>query len=143
MLNPNLKFYKSYNSIKSSTRIDIYSKSILDIIIQFYSYKEKDKLNIIDKLQISINKISKSTDISRSTVIRKIQELEELELIQVVRNKNSDKINDVNTFILNEEKINEFFQDEIFIIKKDNKSTVVDHRVGKAVLPDFNNYIYK
>lgn len=111
MINKDIKFYRAINPIWDSDKIDASSKILLITLIQYWI--------TYDKCEVSLSNLSKKPNISKRQTINKLKELEELQLISIVKSK-VDKVNNVNQYIINEQTVNSFFQDKIFIINNKN-----------------------
>ena len=111
MINKDINFYRAINPIWDSDKIDASSKILLITLIQYWI--------TYDKCEVSLSNLSKKPNISKRQTINKLKELEELQLISIVKSK-VDKVNNVNQYIINEQTVNSFFQDKIFIINNKN-----------------------
>lgn len=112
MINKDIKFYRAINPIWDSDKIDASSKILLITLIQYWI--------TYDKCEVSLSNLSKKPNISKRQTINKLKELEELQLISIVKSKIDNKTNNVNQYIINEQTVNSFFQDKIFIINNKN-----------------------
>ncbi len=113
MINRECKFIRGISSIWTSN-INIYSKFILLTLIQYWI--------VYNKCQISYSELSKKSGISERKVQNVIKELEEQQLISIVKSKIDNKTNNVNQYIINEQVVNSYFQDKIFIINNKNNT---------------------
>lgn len=111
MINKDINFYRAINPIWDSDKIDASSKILLITLIQYWI--------TYDKCEVSLSNLSKKPNISKRQTINKLKELEELQLISIVKSK-VDKVNNVNQYIINEQTVNSFFNDKIFIINNKN-----------------------
>lgn len=113
MINKDINFYRAINPIWDSDKIDASSKILLITLIQYWI--------TYDKCEVSLSNLSKKPNISKRQTINKLKELEELQLISIVKSK-VDKVNNVNQYIINEQTVNSFFKDKIFIINNKNNT---------------------